>query len=94
MYEQEKNLSKKDSTKGESIITTAEKAQYEVFSNGTIPREKIEKWIKNDLRSVASLVHGILSDEALMVKVVDHYYSAYQRLHLKDKENELDNKPR
>lgn len=82
MYEK-KNSSVEDFAKGESFVTTAEKAQYEVFTRGTLPRETIEKWIVNDMRSAQSLIHGILSDEECLKVIVDHYYKVYKGLHTK-----------
>lgn len=74
-------------TAGE-LFTTAEKAQYEVFKNGTLPRETIQKWVTADLRAIQSLVYGILNDEVLKEAVAEHYYKIYQKLH----PNETDSK--
>lgn len=79
----EKDVSPKVETKGSSIpfLTTAEKAQYEVFQNGALPRDTIEKWIRNDLTAVMSFVHGILNDPDIFPAVVDLYFKKYQALH-------------
>lgn len=79
----EKNISPKVETKGNEIpfLTTAEKAQYEVFNNGGLPKETIEKWIRNDLTAVLSFVHGILNDPDIFPAVVDLYFKKYQALH-------------
>lgn len=84
MDEQEKNNGAKTTPqKGqrESFFTTEEKAQYEVFRNGNLPRETIEKWIRNDLSAVLSFVHGILNDEEIFTVLVDKYYEKYKKLH-------------
>lgn len=72
----------------EAFVTTAEKAQYEVFLNGALPKETIEKWIRQDLNAIASFVHGILNDPDIFPAVVDLYYKKYQALHTNDKDHE------
>lgn len=89
----EKVISPKVATKnkpdnGHSIFTTAEKAQYEVFKNGGLPKETIEKWIRQDLNAIQSFVHGILNDPEIFPAVVDLYYKKYQALHTNDKDHE------
>lgn len=65
----------------ERFITSEEKAQYEVFKNGNLPKETIEKWIRNDLQAIMSFVHGCLKDERIFAALVDSYYSRYKSLH-------------
>lgn len=79
----------------ERFVTTDEKAQYEVFTNGTLPRETISKWIRNDLTAVLSFVHGILNDEKIFGALTDAYYERYRQLHDQSKEvqNGVSNKP-
>lgn len=75
----------------EAFITTEEKAQYEVFKNGNLPRETIEKWIRNDLSAVLSFIHGVLNDKEIFDLLVDKYYEKYTRLHANAKENDVSN---
>lgn len=75
----------------ERFVTAEEKAQYEVFANGTISREQIGNMIDNDLRAVISFAHGMLRDKEVHDAVVDVYFKRYQALHLSKKEN--GNKP-
>lgn len=71
-------------------FTTEEKAQYEVFRNGSLPKETIEKWIRNDLNAVLSFVHGCLSDAAIFDALAGAYYERYKNLHAEkiDKDHE------
>lgn len=66
---------------GSEFNTTEEKAQYEVFRNGGLPRDTIAKWISNDLKSVISLVSGCLNDKDVFEAIVDAYYKKYRSLH-------------
>lgn len=91
----EKNISAKIITeseikyKGESeFITTEEKAQYEVFRNGELPKQTIEKWIRNDLGAIMSFVQGCLTDPTIFRAVADAYYERYKKLHEDQKTNE------
>lgn len=78
----------------ESFITTEEKAQYEVFKNGNLPRETIERWLRNDMSAILSFVHGMMNDEDIWPGVVDKYYEKYKKLHLNGSEDaKANNKP-
>lgn len=77
----------------ERFITTEEKAQYEVFTNGDLPKETIAKWIKNDLSAAASFIHGCLRDPMIFDALVEVYYKRYKNLHVKEQSNGMDNKP-
>lgn len=65
----------------ERFITTDEKAQYEVFANGDLPKDTISKWIRNDLSACLSFIHGVLRDEKIFNALVDAYYDRYKMLH-------------
>lgn len=71
----------------EKFITTEEKAQYEIFRNGSLPRETIEKWIRADIAAIRSLLDGIWRDEKIFGAIVDQYYARYQELHTKPQED-------
>lgn len=73
----------------ERFVTTDEKAQFEVFANGNLPRETIARWIKNDLSAVLSFVHGVLRDEKIFNALVDAYFERYKVMH----EEKKDDKP-
>lgn len=79
--EQKTHQRKQAVSQTEAFITTEEKAQYEVFTNGNLPRETIEKWIRNDLSAIQSFVHGCLNDKTVFEAVVDAYYNRYKKLH-------------
>lgn len=79
-------LAKDDATRAENFFTTEEKAQYEVFKNGNLPRETIKKWIENDLGAIISFAHGCLRDEIILKALVDTYYDRYTKLHASAKE--------
>lgn len=70
------------------LFTTEEKAQYEIFRNGTLPKETIAKWIKNDLSAINSLVHACLNDEGVFNALVEAYYNRYLELHSKHNTND------
>lgn len=72
----------------ENLFTTDEKAQYEVFKNGNLPRDTIQRWIENDLGAIISFAHGILKDERVKKTLVDAYYERYTALHANAKDNE------
>lgn len=86
MNNAKENSSTKTLPKEQRIETTDERAQYEVFRNGDLPRETIEKWIEADLRAIMSLVSGMLNDPEIRGPVVDAYYSRYKKLHTNDEE--------
>lgn len=65
----------------QAIVGTDEKAQYEVFRNGDLPRETIKEWIGNDLKAILSFVSGVLRDPEIMEPLVDAYYARYKKLH-------------
>lgn len=67
-----------------AISSTVEKAQFEVFTNGSLPRETLEKWIRNDLSAVASFADACLKEPEIMKAVVDVYYNRYVKLHPKE----------
>lgn len=72
----------KNPTDGTPILKgIEEKAQYEVFKNGGLPQDTIDKWIKNDLSAIQSFVHGILTDESIFRALSDAYYARYRALH-------------
>lgn len=81
-----KNVSPKVGSERESFLTTEEKAQYEVFKNGKLPRETIEQWIKNDFNTIRSFIHGCMSDPVIFQKIVDVFFERYQKLHEAEKE--------
>lgn len=83
MNEQKKIASPAVDGQRERFITTEEKAQYEVFRNGELPRETIATWIKNDLTATASFIHGCLRDEMIFEALVDAYFKRYKNLHAK-----------
>lgn len=85
---EQKNDGPKVSGQDERFITAAEKAQYEVFANGNLPRETIHKWIGNDLRAIQSFVHGVLNEPTIMEAVVNAYYDRYKKMH---NENQKEN---
>lgn len=68
-------------------LVTDERAQYEVFRNGELPRETLAKWLRNDLQSVSSLVNGCLQEPTVFEALVDAYYKKYQALHTKKTED-------
>lgn len=78
--EKKKEFSAEASAEG-SFFTSEEKAQFEVFRNGKLSRETIEKWVRNDLTAVMSFIHGTLKDESIFKALVDAYYYRYQKLH-------------
>lgn len=61
--------------------STEEKAQYEVFKNGSLSRETIDKWIRNDLGAIASFVHGVMTDDKIFEALSLAYYERYKKLH-------------
>lgn len=65
----------------QAFITSEEKAQYEVFRNGDLPKETIEQWITNDLMAVKSFVSGILEDKTIFNALTSAYYERYKKLH-------------
>lgn len=67
--------------------SSEEKAQYEVFRNGKLPRETISGWIDNDLRAIMSFVSGVLNDPELHDALVEAYYKKYQKLHANKEED-------
>lgn len=79
----EKNSSSKVGTKVKGW-TTEEKAQYEVYKNGDLSRATIADWIRNDLQSIASFIHGTLTDETIFNATVDAYYARYKKLHVEN----------
>lgn len=83
---------KKASTKAASeFFTLEEKAQYEVFKNGDLPRETIAKWTKQDLSAIRAFVHIITSNENVMEALVNGLYNNYKKLHDTAKETEVTN---
>lgn len=90
----EKNNGTKSQAK-ESLFTTDEKAQYQVFKNGELPKETIAEWIRNDLQAIMSFVHGMLKDEYVFGVLVNAYYERYKALHQleKDKINDKAHEP-
>lgn len=62
------------------LTSTAEKAQYEVFRNGKVPRERIAEWLERDLDSIRSLVYELRFNADLKEALVDVYYARYQEL--------------
>lgn len=88
--QKKENNGPKVSGQSEKFVTTAEKAQYEVFANGKLSRETIGKWLGNDLRSIMSLVHGLLNDKEMFDALIDLYYKRYNELHSKKVDDELD----
>lgn len=77
----EKNTSTTSNAKVGNVFTTDEKAQYEVFKNGHLPKETIEKWIKNDLNAIVSFAHGVMNDQHIFQALVSAYYQRYLALH-------------
>lgn len=73
----------------DTFATTKEKAQYEIFRNGSLPRETIASWIRNDLTSILSLVSSLRSEKELFDALVDSMFIKYRSLHLN---NEKDGK--
>lgn len=65
----------------QALVGTDEKAQYEVFRKGDIPRDTIKEWIGNDLKAILSFVSGVLRDETIMEPLVDAFYEKYKKLH-------------
>lgn len=84
---QETLAQKVDRRNGERPVTAHEKAQYEVFANGDISKERIGEMIDNDLKAIMSFAHGMLHDKELRVAVVDIYYKRYKALHDNNKAN-------
>lgn len=66
-------------------FTTEEKAQYEVFRNGNLPRETVHEWVNNDLKAIMSFVSGVLRDPDLNDALVDAFYLKYKKLHAPNK---------
>lgn len=77
----EKTNAKVKEQRPDNMFTTDEKAQYEVFKNGNIPRETLANWIENDLRAILSFVHGCLNDKVIKEALIDAYYMRYKALH-------------
>lgn len=67
--------------------TTEEKAQYEVFKNGELPRATLDKWIRTDLESAMSVLHAIRHDDTIFKAVGDAFEARYRKLHSKQNEN-------
>lgn len=88
MLNEKENVSAKAEAETGPFFTTEEKAQFEVFRNGKLSRETIEKWVRNDLTAVMSFIHGTLKDESIFKALVDAYYYRYQRLHENSKLND------
>lgn len=65
----------------QAFVGTDEKAQYEVFRNGSIPRETIAEWVANDLKAILSFVSGVLKDERIREPLIDAFYERYKKLH-------------
>lgn len=61
--------------------STEEKAQFEVYRNGSLSRDTIAKWIRNDLGAIASFVHGVMTDEKIFGVLTDAYFERYKKLH-------------
>lgn len=82
MEKDEKAINGKE-TKAEKrgTFTTEEKAQYEVFANGNLPRETLDKWIRNDINSAMSLLHASLTDETIFKALGDAFEARYRKLH-------------
>lgn len=66
--------------------TTEEKAQYEVFRNGELPRETIEQWVTNDLRTIMSFISSVLNEKEVKDALVDAFYQKYLKYHQKPQE--------
>lgn len=88
MNEKESLEQKVDRKNKDRIVTSAEKAQYEVFANGTISKERIGEMIDNDLKAVLSFAHGLLRDKEIHDALVDAYYKRYLGLHQNSKKDE------
>lgn len=68
--------------------TTEEKAQYEVFSNGSLKRATLEKWIRIDIESAMSFLHAARTDDMIFKAVCDAFEKRYQKLHAKQNEDD------
>ena len=66
--------------------TTEEKAQYQVFARGDLPKDQLREWINNDLRAVMSCISTLLTDKEDNSSLVDAFYARYQKLHPKTEE--------
>lgn len=76
-----KNESQENNGTENNAFTTAEKAQYQIFQKGDLPKEQLEQWIRNDLRAIQSFVHGCLNDPEIFEAVSNAYYKRYKALH-------------
>lgn len=65
------------------IPTAEEKAQYEVFKNGSLSRNQIADWLRSDLEAVASFAHVVRTDVSVFERLVDALYDRYEKLHTK-----------
>lgn len=81
MDNEKKNHSGKDSAKKQSVFTTAEKAQYEVFRNGSITKAQLEEWLRNDIKSIRAFCYTVEHDPRIWEVFVDVHYERYQALH-------------
>lgn len=88
MLNEKEKSSSKVAPEVDSFFTTEEKAQYEIFRNGELSRETIGKWVRNDLTSIGSFIHGTLNDATIFNALVDAYYFRYQKLHGKEVKDE------
>lgn len=87
MYVEENNGAKAAPKKSDNApVSTDEKAQYEVFRNGELPRDQIAEWINNDLKATLSFISGALNDSEINNALVDAYYNRYKKLHAKNVE--------
>lgn len=75
-------------TASENIVGSAERAQYEVFRNGSLPRETIDKWVRNDLTAIMSFCHTVMHSPDVWNALVDALYAKYQSLHTKEENND------
>lgn len=70
-----------------AALSTEEAAQYEVFKNGSISRETVDKWVRNDLTAIMSFLQVAWSDELVFRSIADAFYARYEKLHAKIKED-------
>lgn len=80
MNEKKNDGAKVGAKKAEAFVTTEAKAQYEMFRNGTLPRETVEQWLRTDFDAIMSLVHSIKHDPDVWDALVEAMYKKYKKL--------------
>lgn len=61
-----------------------ETAQFEVFRNGNIPKERLREYIVNDVKAIMSFCHAVINDPDVLGSLTDGFYKRYEALHRKE----------